>query len=139
MAKRMSVRDTASLGAIWAILKAVEHSESPGLIVSSNQNSLMETQACLAELLDVLGIDYVIGKKPLKAWGVEVRYANYSNLMVLENGAHIHLRTDGKGSPANLIGVSAGWVWVNGSIKTETVDVIRGCLRQEPGEWKQTW
>lgn len=132
------LRETTYVGALWTILKAVENPDSDGLILSTNDSTLKGfTLPALIEVLETIGVDYSLSKSPPKAWGIERTCKSYSQMLVLENGAHIFLRC-GRNSD-KLRGLNVGWIWADGTTATDSVGVLKCCLRQDPAEWKQTW
>ncbi len=118
------------IGSRYATERAVSNPETIGLITANTYDQLNHaTLPPFMAYLDDKGIEYVKDKIPPVEWGFRPRLGSYRNVMTLNTGAHILLRS--LDNFEAIRGVEIGWGWmdeIQGTTK-KAWDVIVGRLR----------
>lgn len=122
------------VGATWAIQRISEEPWVTGLVGASNPAQLHSVAVKqLVEILDGEGIEWIIGKPP--PW-FESRYQRHVNILSVENGAQVVLRSFHEGGAnRNLRGLNLGWAWLDESRELEesVFDLVLAALRDRDG------
>lgn len=118
------------VGARYAYKRAITNPTTYGMIAANTYDQL--SSATLPPVLayfDQMGLQYVKHKHPPAKWGLPIRFPRYTNIITVENGAHIFLRS--LDNPEPIRGIDVGWIWVDEIASSERTawDILVGRLR----------
>lgn len=118
-------------GAHYALDRVLNNPETVGMIGANDYPQLYEaTLPAFTDLLDEIGLDYVVGKQPPKSWKMKSRFKRHSRVMSFTNGAQIILRSLERYN--SIRGSQYGWAWCDETRDTKLAAwrVVQGRLRE---------
>lgn len=122
------------IAAIYVLMMAMRYPKARGLIAANTYHQLHSaTMIPILAYLESVGMDYRLNKRPPASWTADLPFAvsDYKGILVLENGAHIFLRSLDK--PEGIRGIEVGWFLLDEiASSTRTAwDIIIGTLRDK--------
>lgn len=120
------------VGSRWIYKNVIRYPLARGMIAANTYNQLHSaTLPPVTAYFRQMGLDYVVDKRPPKSWVENAPFImdNYKNVMTVETGAHIFLRS--LDNPEYIRGIEFGWAWIDeiSSTDKEAWDIVVGCLR----------
>lgn len=127
-----TVTHNTRVGSRWIYKNVIRYPLARGMIAANTYNQLHSaTLPPVTAYFRQMGLGCVVDKRPPKSWVENAPFImdNYKNVMTVETGAHIFLRS--LDNPEYIRGIEFGWAWIDeiSSTDKEAWDIVVGCLR----------
>lgn len=135
-----TVTHNTTIGSRWIYGKTLKYPRARGIICANTYQQLHAATIppVLAYFRDI-GLKYTVNKRPPDEWLQRTSFqaAEYKNILVVETGAHIFLRS--LDNPEYIRGIEYGWGWVDeiSSTTKDAWDIITGGLRDKNCDERQ--
>lgn len=129
-----TVTHNTTVGSRWIYGKVIKYPRARGIICANTYQQLhAATLPPVLAYFREIGLKYTVNKRPPDEWLQRTPFqaADYKNILVVETGAHIFLRS--LDNPEYIRGIEYGWGWIDeiSSTTKDAWDIVIGGLRDK--------
>lgn len=129
-----TVTHNTTVGSRWIYGKVIKYPRARGIICANTYQQLhAATLPPVLAYFRNIGLKYTVNKRPPDEWLQRTPFqaADYKNILVVETGAHIFLRS--LDNPEYIRGIEYGWGWIDeiSSTTKDAWDIVIGGLRDK--------